>query len=114
MKLVYTTATLATGILLVACAAQPEPTNTAQLQQVEVATQRLGQTADAKTVALTGTAARTASATNSGVVCRRVRPTGSYISKRQCLTREDWQLQAEQAQEWMRTDGISGSVSEVH
>ena len=49
----------------------------------------------------------------SEVVCERVAPTGSLIPRRRCMTREARRLETEQAQEWLRSDGTRGAISEV-
>jgi len=49
----------------------------------------------------------------SDVVCERVAPTGSLIPKRRCVTRAAMREETEQAQEWLRSDGARGSITEV-
>jgi len=50
---------------------------------------------------------------DSDVGCRRITPTGSHLSKRRCDTRSSLRRQREEAQEWLRSDGLDGSVSGV-
>ena len=52
-------------------------------------------------------------AQESDVVCERVAPTGSFIPKERCVTRAALREETEQAQEWLRSDGTRGSVTEV-
>ena len=49
----------------------------------------------------------------SEIVCERVAPTGSFIPKQRCQTREARRQETEQAQEWLRSDGSRGAISEV-
>ena len=49
----------------------------------------------------------------SEVVCERVAPTGSHLPQRRCMTRKARRLETEQAQEWLRSDGSRGAISEV-
>lgn len=49
----------------------------------------------------------------SEVVCERVARTGSFIPRQRCMTREARRLETEQAQEWLRSDGTRGAISEV-
>ena len=49
----------------------------------------------------------------SDVVCERVAPTGSLIPKERCVTRAALREETEQAQEWLRSDGTRGSITEV-
>ena len=50
---------------------------------------------------------------DSDVVCERVVPTGSLIPQRRCLTRAAMREETEQAQEWLRSDGSRGAITEV-
>lgn len=50
---------------------------------------------------------------DSDVVCQRVAPTGSHIPQRRCVTRAAQREEAEQAQEWLRSDGSRGAITEV-
>ena len=49
----------------------------------------------------------------SDVVCERVVPTGSLIPQRRCVTRAAMREETEQAQEWLRSDGTRGAITEV-
>ena len=49
----------------------------------------------------------------SDVVCERVAPTGSHIPQRRCVTRAALREETEQAQEWLRSDGTRGGITEV-
>ena len=50
---------------------------------------------------------------DSNVVCERITPTGSHIPQRRCVTRAALREETEQAQEWLRSDGTRGAVTEV-
>ena len=50
---------------------------------------------------------------DSDVVCERTAPTGSHIPQRRCLTRAALREETEQAQEWLRSDGTRGGITEV-
>jgi len=50
---------------------------------------------------------------DSDVVCERVVPTGSLIPQRRCVTRAALREETEQAQEWLRSGGSRGAVTEV-
>ena len=49
----------------------------------------------------------------SDVVCERIAPTGSHIPQRRCLSRAAIREETEQAQEWLRSDGTRGAITEV-
>ena len=49
----------------------------------------------------------------SDVVCERIAPTGSHIPQRRCVTRAALREETEQAQEWLRSDGTRGAITEV-
>ncbi len=49
----------------------------------------------------------------SDVVCERVTPTGSHIPQRRCVSRAAMREESEQAQEWLRSDGTRGAITEV-
>ena len=115
MKLISTTALLVSIVFLAACAAQREAPETAQLEPVEVAAQHDPQTLqeiklNAETVAL-GQAPRDS---DSEVVCRKETRPGSHISERRCYTRAALRQRTDEAQEWLRTGGAAGSLTEVH
>ena len=115
MKLISAGAVLASVFLLAACAAQPESIMTAQLEPVEP-TEAAAQY-DPEVLQEIKTNARTvaiAPQVESDVVCQRVTPTGSHISERRCYTRQALRRQSEEAQEWLRSGGLRGSVSEVY
>ncbi|MCZ0951111.1 MAG: hypothetical protein OXU28_01010 [Chloroflexota bacterium] len=50
---------------------------------------------------------------DSDVVCERIAPTGSHIPQRRCVTRAALREETEQAQEWLRSDGTRGGITEV-
>ena len=112
MKLISAVAALASVFLLAACAAQPEPIVTAQLEPVDPSAQYDPEVlqeikTNAKTVAI-------APQLESEVVCQRVTPTGSHISERRCYSKQALRRQSEEAQEWLRSGGMRGSISEVY
>ena len=115
MKLISTTAPLVSIVFLAACAAQREAPETAQPETVDVAAQHDPQTLQeiklsAETVALEPAGTNS----DSELVCRQERRPGSHISERRCYTRAAVRRQAEEAQEWLRTGGTAGSITEVH
>ena len=112
MKPMQASAGLWLVLLLTACAAQqpePEPTQLAAavahdpqiLQEIKV---------NAKTVVLLP--AR--SSADDEVICVREKTTGSHIATDRCYTREQQRRQNAEAQEWLRSGGLSGSVAEVY
>ena len=112
MKLVYASALLVNSVLVLACAPQPQLPQLVQPESADFAEQFDPQTLQeirvtAKTVAL-------ARPTDSDVICREVTPTGSHISKQRCDRRSALRRQREEAQKWLRTDGLDGSVSGVY
>ena len=50
---------------------------------------------------------------DSDVVCQRITPTGSHLSKPPCDRSSSLRRQREEAQEGLRSDGLDGSVSGV-
>lgn len=100
------------GSLLAACAAQQEMVESADTQQASSAEAPDSDTLqeirlNAEQVALTRPPQE------SDVVCQRVAPTGSHIPQRRCVTRAALREEAEMAQEWLRSDGTRGGVTEV-
>ncbi len=49
--------------------------------------------------------------TGDQVVCEYITPTGSYIRRRRCYTLSQRDLQATEAQEWLRSGGQRGAVT---
>jgi len=112
MKLISATALLAGVILLAACAAQPTALEIAQSAQADAAAQFDPETLEeirlsAETISLPRSLA------DSEVVCQRVQRVGSHMRRQVCLTRAEWRRQSEEAQEWMRSDGQQGAITEI-
>ena len=100
------------GSLLAACAAQQELSESADTQQASSAEAPDSETLEeirlnAEQVALTRPPQ------DSDVVCERIAPTGSHIPQRRCLSRAALREETEQAQEWLRSDGTRGAITEV-
>ena len=100
------------GSLLAACATQQEMsegTDAAQASADEAPDSETLQEIklNAEQVALTRPPQE------SDVVCERVAPTGSHIPQRRCVTRAALREETEQAQEWLRSDGTRGGITEV-
>ena len=111
----HTTAALLVGtMLVVACAGQPDAPEDGQLGLVaagESGSEELEEIRlNAEAVRLGGNAPSRPTL-GSDTVCEDFTPTGSHLSKTRCTTRAERRREAEEAQEWMRTDGISGSIS---
>ena len=104
-------AILCTG-LLAACATQQEVSPATDAQQASAA-----EAADSETLQEIKLNAEQVSLARSpqetDIVCERVAPTGSLIPKRRCVTRAALREETEQAQEWLRSDGTRGSITEV-
>ena len=100
------------GSLLAACAARQDMSESADAQQANSAEAPDSETLqeirlNAEQVALTRPPQE------SDVVCERVAPTGSHIPQRRCVTRAALREETEQAQEWLRSDGTRGGITEV-
>ncbi len=97
--------------LLAGCAGQPEVPEDAALQAKDA------EAPDAETlqeIRLNAEqVALQSQPQNSDVVCERVVPTGSLIPQRRCMTRAAMREETEQAQEWLRSDGTRGAITEV-
>ena len=97
--------------LLAGCAGQPEVSGSASPQANDAAA------LDAETLReIRLNAERVAlrhEPQDSDVVCERVIRTGSLIPQRRCLTRAALREETEQAQEWLRSDGTRGAITEV-
>lgn len=98
--------------LLAACATQQEMSGSADVQQANSAEPPDSDSLqeirlNAEQVALTRPPQ------DSDVVCERIAPTGSHIPQRRCLTRSALREETEQAQEWLRSDGTRGGITEV-
>ena len=98
--------------LLAACAAQQDMSESADAQHSSAAEAPDSETLqeiriNAEQVALTRPPQE------SNVVCERITPTGSHIPQRRCVTRAALREETEQAQEWLRSGGTRGSVTEV-
>ena len=98
--------------LLAGCAAQQDMSQSADAQQANAAEAPDSETLqeirlNAEQVALTRPPQE------SDVVCERIAPTGSHIPQRRCLTRAALREETEQAQEWLRSDGTRGGITEV-
>ena len=98
--------------LLAACAAQQDMSESADAQQANAAEAPDSETLqeirlNAEQVALTRPPQ------DSDVVCERMAPTGSHIPQRRCVTRAALREETEQAQEWLRSDGTRGAITEV-
>ena len=98
--------------LLAACATQQELSESTNAQQASAAEapdsetlQEIKLNAEQVSLALP--------AQESDVVCERVVPTGSLIPIERCVTRAALREETEQAQEWLRSDGTRGSITEV-
>ena len=104
--------TILGGGLLAACATQQEMPGSANVLQASAA-----EAPDAETVQEIKGNAQQVSLTDlprdSEIVCQRITPTGSLIPKRRCMTRAALREVTEQAQEWLRSDGERGSVTEA-
>ena len=100
------------GGLLAACATQQEVSESANAQQASAA-----EAPDSETlqeIKLNAEQVSLARAPQeSDVVCERVVPTGSLIPQRRCKTRAALREETEQAQEWLRSDGTRGAITEV-
>ncbi len=98
--------------VLAACATQQEVSESADAQQASAA-----EASDSETlqeIKLNAEQVSLARAPqDSDVVCERVVPTGSLIPKRRCVTRAALREETEQAQEWLRSDGTRGAITEV-
>jgi hypothetical protein len=112
MKPMRVSAGLWLVILLTACAAEqpaPEPAllvtavahDPQTLQEIKV---------NVKTVAMLPTRP----SADDDVICVREKTTGSHIATDRCYTREQQRRRNSEAQEWLRSGGLSGSVSEVY
>ena len=98
--------------LLAGCAAQQEMSESANAQQASAAEAPDSETLqEIKLNAEQVSLARAPQ--DSDVVCERVVPTGSLIPKRRCVTRQALRDETEQAQEWLRSDGTRGAITEV-
>lgn len=91
--------------LLGACATQQEAPATAEepidpqaLEEIRI---------NAEPVALV------AAPPESEVVCERVARTGSHLPTERCMTRSARRVETEEAQEWLRSNGQRGSLTEV-
>ena len=98
--------------LLAACAAQQDMSGSADAQQANAAEAPDSETLqeirlNAEQVALTRPPRE------SDVVCQRIAPTGSHIPQRRCVTRTALREETEQAQEWLRSGGTRGAITEV-
>ena len=98
--------------LLAACAAQQEMSESADAAQASA-----GEAPDSGTLQEIKLSAEQVSLApapqESDVVCERVVPTGSLIPKRRCVTRAALREETEQAQEWLRSGGTRGAITEV-
>ena len=113
MKLIVAIALVAGVVLLAACAAQPGIPEAVQLAQVDVAAQHAPEVLEeirlnAETINLYRMP------TDSDIVCQRAHRAGTHIRREICLTRAEWRRLSREAQEWMRTDGQQGSISQLH
>lgn len=100
------------GSLLAACAARQDMPESADAQQANDAEAPDAETLqeirlNAEQVALQRPPR------DSDVVCERIAPTGSHIPQRRCVTRAALREETEQAQEWLRSDGTRGGITEV-
>ena len=112
MNRVMALAAILSAGLLAACATQQETSGSADAQQASAAEAPDSETLqeirlNAEQVALTRPPQE------SDVVCERIAPTGSHIPQRRCLTRAALREETEQAQEWLRSDGTRGAITEV-
>ena len=119
MKLISSTALLVSIGSLIACAAQQDAPETAESVSVGVAAELDPQTLQeiklsAETVALAGAPTDSDGESDSDLVCRNERRPGSHISERHCYTRAALRQRSDEAQEWLRTGGAAGSITEVH
>ncbi len=112
MKPMQASAGLWLVLLLTACAGQqPAPDATQLVAAVADDPQTLQEIkVNAKTVALLP--ARPPA--DDDVICVEEKTTGSRIATNRCYTREQQRRQNEEAQEWLRSGGLSGSVAEVY
>ena len=112
MNRVMALAAILSAGLLAACATQQEMSGSADAQQANAAEAPDSDTLqeirlNAEQVALTRPPQE------SDVVCERVAPTGSHIPQRRCQTRAALREETEQAQEWLRSDGTRGGITEI-
>ena len=98
--------------LLTACAAQQETARNVR-ESAETADRPDPQTLEAIRLSARNVALAPPAPQDSDIVCERVTPTGSLIPQRRCLTREAQRQETEQAQEWLRSDGSQGAITEI-
>ncbi len=105
-------ATILVGCLMAACASQPEMSGSTDGPQASASeAPDSEQLEEIKQNAEQVSLARVPRGTD--VVCERVVPTGSFIPERRCQTRTAMREETEAAQEWLRSDGTNGAISEV-
>ena len=111
MKFGLTGVLFVSSVLILACTTQPQLPQLVESDSADLAEPLDPQLL--REIRVTAKAVALSPPMDSDVVCRRVTPTGSHLSKQRCDRRSSLRRQRQEAQEWLRSDGLDGSVSGV-
>ena len=111
MKFGLTGVLFMSSVLILACTTQPQVPQLVESDSADLAEPLDPQLL--REIRVTAKAVALSPPMDSAVVCRRITPTGSHLSKQRCDRRSSLRRQREEAQEWLRSDGLDGSVSGV-